>query len=163
MMQREFLGLLRETRDAGRTVFLSSHILPEVEAVADTVGDPPPGRARHHPIRRGTQGPGPPPARPDVRRHCPDRTGSGQLPAYRTVSSDGRIAHVVVTGSTAELIKAVAPYEVTNLVSHEADLEAVFLDYYDDPEVIGMFRNVYLKSLYDARRGLFGWSVAIAS
>ncbi len=25
-----------------------------------------------------------------------------------------------------------------------------------------MFRNVYLKSLYDARRGLFGWSVAIA-
>jgi len=27
--------------------------------------------------------------------------------------------------------------------------------------VIGMFRNVYLKSLYDARRGLFGWSIAI--
>jgi ABC-2 type transport system ATP-binding protein len=35
-----------------------------------------------------------------------------------------------VTGSTAELVKAVAPYDVTNLVSHEADLEAVFLDYY---------------------------------
>ncbi|MFI7065241.1 ABC transporter permease [Kribbella sp. NPDC050124] len=26
-----------------------------------------------------------------------------------------------------------------------------------------MFRNVYLKSLYDARRGLFGWSIAIAA
>jgi ABC-2 type transport system ATP-binding protein len=37
---------------------------------------------------------------------------------------------VVVTGSTAELIRTVAPYEVTNVVSHEADLEAAFLDYY---------------------------------
>jgi ABC-2 type transport system ATP-binding protein len=27
LVQREFLGLVREARDAGRTVFLSSHIL----------------------------------------------------------------------------------------------------------------------------------------
>jgi beta-exotoxin I transport system ATP-binding protein len=38
IMQREFLALVREHRDAGRTVFLSSHILTEVEAAADTVG-----------------------------------------------------------------------------------------------------------------------------
>ncbi|MFG1912304.1 ABC transporter ATP-binding protein [Kribbella sp. NPDC048928] len=37
LMQREFRALLRETRDAGRTVFLSSHVLSEVEAVADSV------------------------------------------------------------------------------------------------------------------------------
>src|SRR3954452_11391044 len=37
LMQREFRTLLRETRDSGRTVFLSSHVLSEVEAVADTV------------------------------------------------------------------------------------------------------------------------------
>ncbi|WP_202867927.1 ABC transporter ATP-binding protein [Kribbella pittospori] len=37
LMQREFRTLLRETRDAGRTVFLSSHVMSEVEAVADTV------------------------------------------------------------------------------------------------------------------------------
>ncbi|MGW1344456.1 ABC transporter ATP-binding protein [Kribbella sp. NPDC002412] len=37
IMQREFRDLLRETRNAGRTVFLSSHVLSEVETVADTV------------------------------------------------------------------------------------------------------------------------------
>ncbi|NIK59193.1 ABC transporter ATP-binding protein [Kribbella shirazensis] len=37
LMQREFHDLVRETRNAGRTVFLSSHVLSEVVAVADTV------------------------------------------------------------------------------------------------------------------------------
>ena len=38
MGQREFLAMVREVRDEGRTVFLSSHVLSEVEAVADLVG-----------------------------------------------------------------------------------------------------------------------------
>jgi len=129
IMQREFLALLRETRDAGRTVFLSSHILAEVEAVADTVGI----------LRQGelvtTQSVGA--LKAQARRRL-DLTFADaapidrirRVPGIQDVSSDGCTAHVVVTGSTAELIKAVAPYEVTNLVSHEADLEAVFLDYY---------------------------------
>jgi ABC-2 type transport system ATP-binding protein len=37
VLQREFRVLVRETRDAGRTVFLSSRLPSEVEAVADTV------------------------------------------------------------------------------------------------------------------------------
>src|SRR6202165_2486042 len=36
--QQEFYTLLRETRDGGATVFLSSHILSEVEHVCDRVG-----------------------------------------------------------------------------------------------------------------------------
>ena len=38
LMQHEFLSLLRETRAAGATVLLSSHVLSEVSAVADDVG-----------------------------------------------------------------------------------------------------------------------------
>ncbi|MFI7065242.1 ABC transporter ATP-binding protein [Kribbella sp. NPDC050124] len=132
IMQREFLALLRETRDAGRTVFLSSHILAEVEAVADTVGI----------LRRGelvtTQSVEA--LKAQARRRLdltfaatPPLDRIRQVPGVQDVSSDGRTAHVVVTGSTAELVRAVAPYEVTNLVSHEADLEAVFLDYYATP------------------------------
>src|SRR5690606_1827132 len=37
LMQREFVELLRAQRDAGNTVFLSSHVLSEVKALADTV------------------------------------------------------------------------------------------------------------------------------
>jgi ABC-2 type transport system ATP-binding protein len=132
IMQREFLALLRETRDAGRTVFLSSHILTEVEAVADTVGI----------LRRGelvtTQSVET--LKAQARRRLdltfaatPPIDRIRQIPGVQDISSDGRTAHVVVAGSTAELIKAVAPYEVTNLISHEADLEAVFLDYYATP------------------------------
>ena len=38
LMQREFLALVSEARAAGRTVFLSSHNLPEVERACDRVG-----------------------------------------------------------------------------------------------------------------------------
>ena len=38
LVQQTVLDLVRETREDGRTVFLSSHILPEVQAVCDRVG-----------------------------------------------------------------------------------------------------------------------------
>jgi len=129
IMQREFLALLRETRAAGRTVFLSSHILSEVEAIADTVAILRAGRLVTTQSVEALK------AR--ARRRL-ELTFAGAVPLDRIqrvpgvedVSADGRTAHVVVTGSTAELVRTVAPYDVTNLVSHEADLEAVFLDYY---------------------------------
>lgn len=37
LLQQEFLDLVREERDAGTTVFLSSHVLSEIEGVADRV------------------------------------------------------------------------------------------------------------------------------
>lgn len=38
LIQQAVLEFVREVRDEGRTVFFSSHILPEVEAVCDRVG-----------------------------------------------------------------------------------------------------------------------------
>lgn len=37
LVQREFLTMLREARDAGQTVLLSSHVLSEIQQVADRV------------------------------------------------------------------------------------------------------------------------------
>ena len=45
--QQEFYALLQETRDAGATIFLSSHVLSEVERVCDRVGILQRGRLVH--------------------------------------------------------------------------------------------------------------------
>ncbi|MFI6674312.1 ABC transporter ATP-binding protein [Kribbella sp. NPDC050470] len=129
IMQREFRELLRETRDAGRTVFLSSHVLSEVEAVADTVAILRAGRLVTVQSVQDLK---------DRARRRLDLTFADVpplerircVPGVRELTVDGRVAHLSITGSTATLIKAVAPYDVTNVVSHETDLEAAFLDYY---------------------------------
>jgi beta-exotoxin I transport system ATP-binding protein len=129
LMQREFRILLDETRDAGRTVFLSSHVLSEVEAVADNVAILRAGRlvtVQSVPELKARA------------RHRLDLTFAAEppmdllrtVPGVQELAVDQHVAHVVVTGSTAALVRAVAPYEVTNLATHEADLESMFLDYY---------------------------------
>ena len=129
LMQREFRDLLRETRNAGRTVFLSSHVLSEVDAVADTVAILRAGRLV---TTQSVQT-----LRDSARRRLdltfadtPPADRIHAVPGVQELTIDGRTAHVVVAGSTAELIKVVAPYEVTSVVSHEADLESAFLGYY---------------------------------
>jgi ABC-2 type transport system ATP-binding protein len=129
LIQREFLALVREARAAGRTVFLSSHVLSEVEAVADLVGILRQGRLlvvdrvdhlKAKALRRiDLTFSGPPP---------------GELlagvPCVREVRVDEVTAHLVVEGSIAELITTLAPFEVEDIVTHEADLEEIFLAYY---------------------------------
>jgi len=130
LVQREFLGLVRETREQGRTVFLSSHILYEVEAVADTVAIIRGGRLvvvesvdklKRQALRRI------------------DLTFDGQPPvaqlrtvtAVRDLRVAGSTAHLVVEGSTADLLQVAAPYRVHQVVTHEPDLEEIFLAYYE--------------------------------
>ena len=133
LMQREFLGMVREARTAGRTVLLSSHILTEVEAVADLVGILRDGRL----VGVDTMGR----LRARARRRI-DLTFAGEPPAtalaavagVREVDVDGATAQLVVEGSTADLIAALASYRVDDVVSHEADLEEIFLSYYASKE-----------------------------
>ncbi len=130
LVQREFLTMLREVRDAGRTVFLSSHVLSEVQAVADTVAILRHGRlVEVRSVAELT-------AR-SLRRI--DLTFAGTPPdarlltavgGVRSVTGTGRVLHVEVDGSTAELLKFLAPYGIADIVSHEPDLEDVFLTYY---------------------------------
>ena len=56
------------------------------------------------------------------------------VPGVRDAWLDSVTAHLAVEGSTADLITALAPYRVDDVVSHEADLEASFLADYADQE-----------------------------
>jgi ABC-2 type transport system ATP-binding protein len=129
--QQEFYRLLAETRDEGTTVFLSSHILSEVEHVCDRVGILRAGRLvkvadldELHRIRvhhveiefaDGTVVP---------EEAVREATGVDQ------VAVNGRTLTCTVHGSFDALLKAIGTRPVENLVSHEPSLEEVFLEYY---------------------------------
>jgi beta-exotoxin I transport system ATP-binding protein len=129
LVQREFLAMLREARQAGRTVFLSSHVLSEVEAVADQVGILREGRLVE--VASVTE------LKAKALRHM-DLTFEGEVPeallravpGVTDVHANGSGVHLVVEGSTAELFTAAAPYRIAGVVGHEPDLEEIFLTYY---------------------------------
>ena len=132
LIQQEFYRMLDEVRADGRSVLISSHVLPEVERVADRVGI----------IRSGTlvavESVADLKARA-VRRiefrfvtPLTDINPFARVPGVRStaVLDDGLVAQVVVTGSVDAVLKAAAGYEVASLVSYDGDLEEAFLAYY---------------------------------
>ncbi len=130
LVQRTFLDLLRETRDRGATVFLSSHVLSEVEDVADDVAVVRDGRlVATTSVADLTE---------RTRRRIVLTT---ELPADLTAlraaegvvsaePSDGGV-EVVVEGSMAEVFRLAAPWGVDRVVADEVDLAGVFLHLYE--------------------------------
>jgi len=128
--QIEFNKLLMETRADGRTVFLSSHILPEVEQVCDRVGIIREGAL----VRVDTVA-----ALRDLRQHevvitfaapTPASDFAG-LPGVHSATADDNTVKLVVTGDLGPIVKAAADHGATNFTTHEPSLEDVFLRYYN--------------------------------
>jgi ABC-2 type transport system ATP-binding protein len=135
LMRQEFLGMVRESRAAGQTVFMSSHVLAEVQQAADLVGIVRDGRlvAVERVESLGKRA---------VRRvevHFEDPVPVvefAQLPGVRDAEAVGPILRCTVDGRLDPLIKAIARYSVVDVISTEPDLEETFLSYYyDAPEV----------------------------
>ena len=57
-----------------------------------------------------------------------------EVPEVAEVSAQAGVVHLVVVGSVDRMIKAAATMEVQRIVSHEADLEDVFLRFYTSDE-----------------------------
>ncbi|WP_421841248.1 ABC transporter ATP-binding protein [Mycobacterium sp.] len=129
LVQQEFHAMLDEVRDDGRTVFLSSHTLSEVERVADRVGIIREGELivvervaelKRKAIRRIDF---------EFAAVVPGDLFSG-VAGVRSVEVDHRHAQVSFEGSVNGILKAAMSHEVVNLNSRESDLEEVFLAYY---------------------------------
>ena len=133
LMQEEFLTLVREERERGCAVFLSSHELDEVERVCDRVGIIRDGKLIA--VERIVDLLGRTPRKVSVEfaepidlaelRDCPGVTGA-EL-------ADRRISFKFV-GNPDQVIKALARHTVSDLEFAHPTLEEVFLAYYqDDP------------------------------
>ena len=131
LVQQTFYELVREAKAAGTTVFLSSHVLPEVERVCDRVGILRDGRLvaveriadlRARAIRRLViEFAG------DVR---PDAFEG--VPGVRESEVRGTTLTCVVVGSMDPIFKAANYFEIRSVTSGEPTLEEVFLAYYGD-------------------------------
>ncbi|HLY29607.1 MAG TPA: ABC transporter ATP-binding protein [Ktedonobacterales bacterium] len=129
--QQEFDHMVKEVRDDGRTVFLSSHILSEVEQTCNRVGIIREGQL----VRIG----GVTELR-DIKRHEITITFANAAPAEAfkgldgveqvETLADGHTLHLMIQGGEDAIIKAAAQYSVVSLTSHEPSLEDIFLRYY---------------------------------
>jgi len=127
LMEQAFRQCVHEARDRGQAVFLSSHILSEVEALCDRVGILREGRL----VEMGTL---------ESMRHLstltveasfdsapPDLSG---VAGVKRVVVDGRRVHLEVMGPIEPLVEALAGTGLRELLSREPSLEELFLAHY---------------------------------
>jgi ABC-2 type transport system ATP-binding protein len=131
LLQEEVRSLLRETGSQGRTVFLSSHSLDEVQHVADRVGMIRAGRLidvdavetlRERSLRHVTVTFAEP---VDPSRF--ESLGNG----VRVTGSEGRQLRLTAPQTAMDgVVKAISSQELVDLVAEPADLEEIFLELY---------------------------------
>ena len=135
LMQREFLTLVSEVRAAGRTVFLSSHNLPEVERACDRVGIIRAGRlvevSSVSDLRASHW------RSVSLELAAPPPDDLFDLPNVRVVSASARDVHLMVQGDMNPLLRRLAGIEVGDISIATLEIEDVFLGYYDEPGVGG--------------------------
>jgi ABC-2 type transport system ATP-binding protein len=132
LAQQSFHALLGEVAAEGRTVFLSSHTLSEVERVAERVAILRRGRLvvvdqlenlRAIAVQR---------LEIEFAGSAPQVEAIRALPGVREASVEGPHLVVAFEGSADPIVKAVAAHEVRSIRSRVDDLEEIFLRYYRD-------------------------------
>lgn len=135
IVQQRFLEIVAEARGAGQTVFMSSHVLSEVQQSADRVGIIRNGKLvaveaveslRGRAVRR-VEVAFDEPVRPDAFAGIAEVTDL-------TVTGD--VLRCRLAGRPDSLVKAIARFGVARLSVQEPDLEELFLTYYRGEEAV---------------------------
>jgi len=134
LVQQTFFETLREVIGDGGTVFLSSHILSEVEKSCDRVAIIREGRL----VKVDTVD-----ALRDLAHHTVELRFAGAvpvaefeaLPGVSEVTVDDHVLHLRVTGAMTPIVRAAARHELLDFVSREPSLEETFLAQYGQPAV----------------------------
>ena len=129
LIQQTFFALVEEARRDGRTIFLSSHIIDEVDRTCDRVAIIRDGRLvkvdrtealrdlAHHEVELRFAG-------------DPPMGAFAVLPGVSDVTADGNVLKMRVSGSITPVVREAAKYELLDFVSREPSLEETFLAQY---------------------------------
>ena len=129
LIQQVFYEVIREAKAEGRTVFLSSHILSEVEKTCDRVAIIREGRLAR--VDRTT-------SLRDLAHHTVELVFMGPVPAAEfeaipgvsDVKADDHVLRMRVSGNIAPVVRAASKYELSDFISREPSLEETFLAEY---------------------------------
>ena len=138
--QQEFYKMVAEVQTGGRTVFLSSHILPEIEQTCDRVAIIREGRL----IKIDHVS-----ALKDIHQHDVEISfaGPASVEWFKNVAgvtsvaqgADEHTLQINVQGELTEIIRIAGEHHATNIDTHEPSLEEVFLRFYaleQEPSVL---------------------------
>ena len=129
LVQQTFYSMVAEERERGATVFLSSHVMPEVERVCDRVGiiregelvtvtDI--GELKARALRR-------------IEFHFDEPVPAAAfetLPGVKDVTAHGDSVLLSVEGSADAVVKEAARHRLISLETHQPSLEEAFLSFY---------------------------------
>ncbi len=132
LLQQEFLAMVREATADGATVFMSSHVLSEVEIIAERVAIVREGRIvdlddvatlRHHAGQQVA-----------LRFADPIRADEfAEIPGVEDVEVTDHTVRCLLRGEPDALLKAAAAHHVVRWVAEDRELEDLFLDFYRVP------------------------------
>jgi ABC-2 type transport system ATP-binding protein len=135
--QQEFYQMVSEVRAEGRTIFLSSHILPEVEHTCDRVAIIREGRLvkiDHVSTLK------------DIHQHEVEITfpGSASVDWFKPVAgvasvvqgADEHTLQLNVQGDLPEIIHIASQHNATNIATREPSLEEIFLHFYEPEQTL---------------------------
>jgi ABC-2 type transport system ATP-binding protein len=131
LMQREVMRLVRERTEAGAAVLFSSHIITEVEEIADRVGILRTGRKVMEDTVAGLQQ-----VTQIQKLHlrfaaAPPEAAFADVPGVTAVDHDDSTVTVTVRGSVAPLIRRLGQFEVEHVSTDPLLLDDIFYGVYD--------------------------------
>ncbi|MBP1706037.1 MAG: transporter related protein [Chloroflexi bacterium] len=129
LMQRQFLGLIAEARAQGRTTFISSHNLQEVERSCDRVGIIREGRLVEIATVQSLLGEHW--RSVNLVLNAPAPSGAFDLPNVRQVMSSGRDVHVMIRGDVNPFLRRLGALDVLDVAITTPDIEDVFYRFYE--------------------------------